>query len=85
MGKLSYGVPNKHVLKSHGGDTDVMKFYCTQYGTTYGQKHAKFQPRPGRHTGTGYLANFRPGVYYSARLDAVDNPTMGYVNAEYIK
>lgn len=77
MGKQAYGVPNKHVMKSKGGDTDVMKFYCTSYGTNYGKKHANFQPRQGKHTGTGYLSNFRPGVYYSPHLDEIDNPSMG--------
>ena len=32
MGKIPYGVPNRHVQASKGGDTDVMKFYCTQVG-----------------------------------------------------
>ena len=32
------------------------------------------------HRGTGYESNFRPGVYYSSKLDQVDNPVMGYVN-----
>ena len=32
------------------------------------------------HRGTGYGSNFRPGVYYSSKLDQVDNPVMGYVN-----
>ena len=77
MGKLPYGVPNKHVLQSQGGDTDIMNFYCTSNATTYGQKWSKFQPRGGRHTGTGYLSNFRPGVYYDERLDHLDNPVMG--------
>ena len=77
MGKLPFGVPNKHVMVSNGADSDIMKFYCSQYATTYGKKWAKFQPRTGRHTGTGYLSNFRPGVYYSARLDELDNPVMG--------
>ena len=79
MGKQPFGVPNRHVQKSKGGDTDLMKFYCTQYETTYGRKFSKFQPQQGKHTGTGYLSNFRPGVYYSGRLDEVDNPVMGYV------
>merc|ERR1711976_777333 len=79
MGRLPTGKPNPHVLKSKGGDTDVMKFYCTQYGTTYGKKFSKFEPRQGRHTGTGYLSNFRPGVYYNDKLDEMDNPTMGKI------
>jgi len=77
MGKLPYGVPNKHVKESYGGDSDIMKFYCTTNATTFGQKYSSFQPRTGRHTGTGYLSNFRPGVYYSQRLDQLDNPAMG--------
>lgn len=28
--------------------------------------------------GTGYASNFRPAVFYTPRLDAVDNPVMGY-------
>ena len=77
MGKIPYGVPTKHVKSSHGGDSDVMKFYCTTNNTTYGHKYENFKPRTTRHTGTGYQANFRPGVYYSARLDHLDNPAMG--------
>lgn len=77
MSKVSYGVPTKHILQSKGGDSDIMKFYCTQNETTYGRKFSKFEPRKGKHTGTGYLANFRPGVYYSKRLDDLDNPAMG--------
>ncbi len=80
MGKLPYGVPNRHVSASHGADTNLMKFYSTQNSTTYGSRWAKFEPRTGKHTGTGYLSNFRPGVYYSGRLDQLDNPAMGYVH-----
>jgi protein phosphatase 1 regulatory subunit 32 len=77
MGKLPYGPPNHHVQASKGADTDIMKFYCTQNSTTYGSNWPKFQPRSARHVGTGYLSNFRPGVYYSQRLDELDNPAMG--------
>ncbi|XP_064627223.1 stabilizer of axonemal microtubules 4-like isoform X2 [Lineus longissimus] len=79
MGKLPYGPPNRHVQKSNGADTNIMKFYCTQNSTTYGSNWPKFQPRSARHVGTGYLANFRPGVYYSERLDQLDNPVMGKI------
>ncbi|CAG2189017.1 PPP1R32 [Mytilus edulis] len=54
----------------------MMKFYITQNSTTYGRYHEKFKPRTGRHTGTGYSANFRPAVYYNQRLDQSDNPTL---------
>ena len=77
MVKIDHGVPSKHVNESYGADTDIMKFYCTQNSTTYGQKFAKFQPRRGRHTGTGYVSNFRTGVYYTPELDKLDNPAMG--------
>jgi len=82
MGKLAYGVSNPHIQQSKGGDSDLMKFYCTTNATTYGRKFSKFQPRPGRHTGTGYQSNFRPGVYYTPQLDELDNPTMGRIVAD---
>lgn len=74
---LDYGVANKHILKSYGGDSDVMKFYCTTNNSTYGRKWEKFEPRMGHHTGTGFVSNNRPAIYYCARLDEVDNPAMG--------
>lgn len=76
MGKLPYGSRTSHVQSSHGGDSNIMKFYCTTNATTYGKNWQKFEPRPGMHRGTGYLSNFRPGVYYNRRLDDVDNPAM---------
>lgn len=77
MGKLPYGVPDKHILASQGGDSDIMKFYCTTNATTYGRKWANFETRKGKHTGTGYLSNFRPVLSYKPRLDEVDNPAVG--------
>jgi len=73
---LPTGPRNVHIQKSQGADTNIMKFYITQNSTTYGARYDKFVPRPGRHRGTGYLSNFRPGVYYNRRLDDVDNPAM---------
>ena len=75
MGRLPYGPGNAHILQSKGADVGVMKFYCTEYSTHYGKEG--FIPRIGRHYGTGYQSNFRPGVYYSRRLDELDNPAMG--------
>ena len=72
---LSYGPGNPHVLQSKGADTHLMKFYITEYSTNYGKDG--FIPRDGKHHGTGYKSNFRPGVYYNRRLDELDNPTMG--------
>jgi protein phosphatase 1 regulatory subunit 32 len=77
MAKLAYGVPDKHILKSNGADNDLLKFYCTQNSTTYGAKWTKFEPRMGRHVGSGYVSNVRPTITYCSRLDEIDNPTMG--------
>jgi len=79
MSKLAYGVPDKHILTSHGADTDILKFYCTQNSTTYGARWPKFEPRMGHAAGSGYTSNVRPVITYSARLDEVDNPAMGSV------
>lgn len=79
MGPLPKGTRTAHIQASHGADTNMMKFYVTQNSTTYGKHYENFKPRPGRHSGTGYLANFRPGVYYNNRLDQQDNPTLAYV------
>jgi len=76
---LPYGVPDKHILKSYGADTDILKFYCTQNSSTYGARWPKFEPRMGYATGSGYTSNVRPVITYSARLDEVDNPVMGWV------
>lgn len=76
MGPLPQGSRNVHIMASQGPDINMMKFYNTTNSTTYGRYYDKFKPRPGRHTGTGYLSNFRPAVYYSQRLDEVDNPVL---------
>lgn len=76
MGPLPQGSRNLHIKASQGPDINMMKFYITQNSTTYGRYHEKFKPRTGRHTGTGYSANFRPAVYYNQRLDQSDNPTL---------
>ncbi|XP_046360732.2 protein phosphatase 1 regulatory subunit 32-like isoform X2 [Haliotis rufescens] len=79
MGPLPKGSRNIHINKSHGPDTNMMKFYVTQNSTTHGRFWDNYKPRQGRHTGTGYKSNFRPAVYYSQRLDEVDNPVMGRI------
>ncbi|XP_070541928.1 stabilizer of axonemal microtubules 4-like [Ptychodera flava] len=78
-GRLPWGRKNPHVCASYGPDTDLMKFYSTIYSTKYGKE--PFYPRPGKHVGTGYQSNFRPGVYYTKRLDDLDNPSMGNIVA----
>jgi protein phosphatase 1 regulatory subunit 32 len=77
MAKLAYGSPDKHVLQSQGADTDLLKFYCTQNSTTYGAKWAKFEPRTGHPSGSGYVSNVRPVIAYNSRIDEIDNPAMG--------
>ncbi|XP_071481212.1 stabilizer of axonemal microtubules 4-like [Diadema antillarum] len=79
MGRLPVGQPTSHMSTSQGPDADIMKFYSTTYATTYGGEHEPFVPRTGKHIGTGYQSNFRPGVYYSQRLDELDNPAMGRI------
>lgn len=79
MGPLPQGTRTAHIQSSHGPDINMMKFYVTQNSTTYGKHFEKFKPRPGRHSGTGYLSNFRPGVYYNNRLDQQDNPTLARI------
>ncbi|XP_041354755.1 protein phosphatase 1 regulatory subunit 32-like [Gigantopelta aegis] len=82
MRPMPTGPKNPHIQASHGPDTNLMKFYITQNSTTYGKYWDKFKPRQGRHTGTGYSANFRPAVYYSKRLDNLDNPVMSQICAQ---
>ena len=76
MGPLPQGTRTAHIQASHGPDSNMMKFYVTQNSTTYGKYFEKYRPRAGRHSGTGYLSNFRPAVYYNNRLDSLDNPTL---------
>ncbi|XP_013385451.1 protein phosphatase 1 regulatory subunit 32 [Lingula anatina] len=82
MASLPYGSCSAHIQASKGADSNIMKFYCTEHASNYGKNWEKFRPRPSRHTGTGYLSNFRPGVYYSRRLDDVDNPAMARLIAK---
>ena len=74
MVKRDFGLASRHVLVSTGADTDPLKFYCTEAATSYGRRFSKFEPRSGRHVGTGYQSNFRPGVYYTPKIDILDNP-----------
>ena len=75
MGPLPYGPVTAHIKASHGPDTITNKFYITEYSNKHG--HEGFIPRTGKHKGTGYQSNFRPGVYYSRKIDELDNPNMG--------
>ncbi|XP_028592976.1 stabilizer of axonemal microtubules 4 isoform X3 [Podarcis muralis] len=75
MGRLPLGIVSPYVKTSSGGCMDPMKFYCTSYGTAYGQ--AGFRPRTSIHSGAGYKTNYRPVVHYKPSLDKIDNPTVG--------
>lgn len=75
MGLLPVGPRTAHVSASYGPDADNMKFYSTTYAASYATE--PFEPRLGKHIGTGYQSNFRPGVYYSQRIDELDNPAIG--------
>lgn len=79
MGPLPQGTRTAHIQSSYGPDSNMMKFYITQNSTTYGKHFENFKPRVGRHTGTGYLSNFRPAVFYNNRLDQQDNPTLARI------
>jgi len=75
MARLQAGKYNKHVNESYGPDNNIMKFYTTQYSSSHGLDG--FKPKYGHHSGTGYNSNFRTGVYYSRKLDELDNPFVG--------
>ena len=75
MGPLPFGPPTKHVLASRGPDYNKTQFYVTEYSLNHGKE--AFLPRLGKHTGTGYKSNYRPGVYYSRKIDELDNPAVG--------
>ena len=75
MSRQQIGKPNKHVNESYGAGNNIMKFYITEYTSRLGIDD--FVPQKGSCVGTGYQSNFRPGVYYTRKLDELDNPVMG--------
>ncbi|XP_066910668.1 stabilizer of axonemal microtubules 4-like [Clytia hemisphaerica] len=77
MSRQQIGKPNKHVNESYGAGNNIMKFYITEYSSRLGIDD--FTPQKGSCEGTGYKSNFRPGVYYTRKLDELDNPTMGKI------
>ncbi|EDV26325.1 uncharacterized protein TRIADDRAFT_54198 [Trichoplax adhaerens] len=77
MGRLPVGKATGHVLASQSADIDLNRFYVTAYSTNYNKK--EFEPKPGRHIGTGYASNLRSAIGYSKKLDDVDNPAMGQI------
>jgi len=75
MGPLPYGPVTRHVNASNGPHAERFQFYVTEYSLSHGKPG--FNTRKGKHTGTGYESNFRPGLFYSRRLDELDNPILG--------
>lgn len=77
MVKFRTGPVSDHIKESQGADANINRFYHSRYESDYGIEN--YRPRKGRAVGTGYSANFRPGVYYKRSLDQVDNPLMGFL------
>ena len=75
MGPLPYGPVTRHINTSNGTESDKTQFYLTEYSKSHGK--SGYQPRHGKHVGTGYQSNFRPGLFYSKRMDEIDNPKLG--------
>ncbi|XP_076804107.1 stabilizer of axonemal microtubules 4-like [Clavelina lepadiformis] len=75
MGKLRTG-PCTYLIKcSNGADNNQLNFYSTSYSSFYGKED--FQPTSPKPKGTGYLANSRPGLYYSRTIDNFDAEKVG--------
>lgn len=77
MVKLRTGPGVCHMKNSRGAAANTLHFYSSRYSSEYGLDPQEFQPRKGRHVGTGYSSNFRPQIYYSRNQDNFDNPVMG--------
>lgn len=80
QGALSQGSATKHVQSSRGADCNLNNFYVTEYSTNHGKEG--YIPRKGKAIGTGWMSNFRPGLYYSRKLDEFDNPSVGQLLAD---
>uniref|UniRef100_H2YIK0 Uncharacterized protein n=1 Tax=Ciona savignyi TaxID=51511 RepID=H2YIK0_CIOSA len=75
MGKLRNGPPVSVIKCSGGADNNKLNFYSSTYSSCYGKEG--FTARSPKPQGTGYLANFRPAINYSAGLDKLDNAQVG--------
>ena len=53
-----------------------MSPYSTEYSARIGIGQSKEHGPEKRNRATGYKSNFRPGVYYSTKLDRIDNDPM---------
>lgn len=75
MGKLRAGPPTTIIKVSRGAQSHLTNFYSTSYQTSHGDDG--FIPKHAKSVGTGYKANFRPDIYYTTRLDQLDNVQLG--------
>ena len=73
--KRAQGPPTRHILASEGPSSYPLHFYST----TYSVQHSRNPTYPSssfRHKGTGYVANFRPSVFYNRDIDKTQTPSI---------
>ena len=70
------GPPSITIKCSNGASNDPMSPYSTEYSARIGIGQSKEHGPEKRNRATGYKSNFRPGVYYSTKLDRIDNEPM---------
>ena len=73
--KSAPGPPTRHLLGSQGSSIYPFNFYSTTYSVQHG-RHPTYPNPKFHHKGTGYIANFRPTVYYNKQVDQTENPTV---------
>lgn len=75
VAKGPQGPPTRHILASDGPSSYHLNFYSTNYSVHYPKKTPS-SATAFRHKGTGYLANFRPAIYYNQEVDKTQNPSI---------
>merc|ERR1719473_2209795 len=76
MTRHQTGPPSITIKCSNGASNDPMSPYSTEYSARIGIGQSKEHGPEKRNRATGYKSNFRPGVYYSTKLDRIDNEPM---------
>jgi hypothetical protein len=61
---------------SDGASNNPMSPYATEYSARIGLGQKAEPWSPHRNRATGYRSNFRPGVYFSTKIDQTDNQAM---------
>jgi hypothetical protein len=61
---------------SDGASNNPMSPYATEYSARIGLGQKAEPWSPHRNRATGYRSNFRPGVYFSTKIDETDNAAM---------